>query len=79
MPEYKGKHYKYTKEGYKQLAKDKAKDKKKEIKHVESRRKEAKERASLPKEEAPAEFKEFVKDFGKRVTKEIRREPTTTS
>ena len=29
MPEYKGKHYKYTKEGYKQLAKDKAKDKKK--------------------------------------------------
>ena len=29
MPVYKGKHYKYTKEGYKQLAKDKAKDKKK--------------------------------------------------
>jgi len=58
---------------------DKAKDKKKEIKHVESRRKEAKERASLPKEEAPAEFKEFVKSFGKRVTKETRREPTTTS
>ncbi len=29
MPENKGKHYKYTKEGYKKLAKDKAKDKKK--------------------------------------------------
>ena len=58
---------------------DKAKNKKKEIKHAESRRKEVKERDSLPREEAPAEFKEFVKDFGKRVTKEIRREPTTTS
>jgi len=32
MPVYKGKHYKYTKEGYKQLAKDKAKDKKKKDK-----------------------------------------------
>jgi len=58
---------------------DKAKDKKKEVQHAESRRKEVKERASLPKQEAPAEFKEFVKDFGKRVTKENRREPTTTS
>jgi len=58
---------------------DKAKDKKKEVQHAESRRKEAKERASLPKEEAPAEFKEFVKDFGKRVTRETKREPTATS
>ena len=29
MPVYKGKHYKYTKEGYKKLKKDKKKDKKK--------------------------------------------------
>jgi len=58
---------------------DKAKDKKKELKHAESRSREAKERASLPKQEAPAEFKEFVKDFGNRVTREIKREPTTTS
>jgi hypothetical protein len=58
---------------------DKAKDKKKEIKHAESRSREVKERASLPKQEAPAEFKEFVKDFGKRVTKETKREPTTAS
>ena len=58
---------------------DKAKTKNKETKQAESRRKEAKERASLPKEEAPAEFKEFVRDFGKRVTKETKREPTTTS
>ena len=58
---------------------DKAKEKNKEVKQAESRRKETKERASLPKQEAPAEFKEFVKDFGKRVTKETKREPTTTS
>ena len=32
MPVYKGKHYKYTKEGYKQLDKDKYKDKKKKKK-----------------------------------------------
>jgi hypothetical protein len=58
---------------------DKAKKKNKEKKQAESRAEEAKERASLPKEEAPAEFKEFVKDFGKRVTRETKREPTTTS
>jgi hypothetical protein len=32
MPVYKGKHYKYTKEGYKKLKKDKKKDKKKKKK-----------------------------------------------
>ena len=58
---------------------DKAKDNNKETQHAESIRKEAKERASLPKEEAPTEFKELVKSFGKRVTKETRRESTTTS
>ena len=57
----------------------KAKDKKKEIKQAESRRKEAEERKSLPQEEAPEDFKEFVKDFGKRTTKETRRETTTAS
>ena len=56
---------------------DKAKEKNKEVKQAESRRKETKERASLPKQEAPADFKEFVKDFGKRVTKETKKEPTT--
>jgi hypothetical protein len=32
MPEYGGKHYSYTKEGYAQLKKDKEKDKKKKKK-----------------------------------------------
>ena len=50
---------------------DKAKDKKKETKQADTRRKEAEERKSLPKEEAPDEFKEFVKTFGKRKTKRI--------
>jgi len=38
MPVYKGKHYKYTKEGYKQLAKDKAKDKKKKDKKKKNKK-----------------------------------------
>ena len=48
---------------------DKAKAKSKETKQVESRRKEVEERKSLPQEEAPEEFKEFVKTFGKRSRK----------
>jgi len=48
---------------------DKAKAINKETKLVESRRKEAEERKSLPQEEAPEEFKEFVKSFGKRSRK----------
>ena len=48
---------------------DKAKAKNKENKQAESRRKEAEERKSLPQEEAPEDFKEFVKDFGKRSRK----------
>ena len=48
---------------------DQAKAKNKETKQVESRRKEAEERKSLPQEEAPDEFKEFVKTFGKRSRK----------
>ena len=52
-------------------------EKNKEVKQAESRRKETKERASLPRQEAPADFKEFVKDFGKRVAKETKEEPTT--
>ena len=48
---------------------DKAKAINKETKLVESRRKEAEERKSLPQEEAPEEFKEFVKTFGKRSRK----------
>ena len=58
---------------------DKAKEKKKETKQAESRRKEVKERTSIPQEEAPAEFKEFVKTFGKRITRETKAEPTTTT
>ena len=46
-----------------------AKAKNKETKQVESRRKETEERKSLPQEEAPKEFKEFVKNFGKRSRK----------
>ena len=48
---------------------DEAKAKTKDVKQVESRRKEAKDRDSLPQEEAPKEFKEFVKNFGKRSRK----------
>ena len=48
---------------------DKAKDKKKETKQADTRRKEVKERRSLPEEEAPDEFKEFVKTLGKRSSK----------
>ena len=48
---------------------DKAKTKNKENKQADSRRKEAEERKSLPQEEAPEEFKEFVKTFGKRSRK----------
>jgi len=48
---------------------DKAKAKKKETKQADTRRKEAEERKSLPSEEAPDEFKEFVKNLGKRSRK----------
>ena len=41
----------------------------KENKQAESRRKEAEDRRSLPQEEAPEEFKEFVKTLGKRSRK----------
>ena len=57
---------------------DKAKAKNKENKQAESRRKEAEERKSLPKAEAPEEFKEFVKDFGKRPRKTERTAHTTS-
>ena len=48
---------------------DDAKAKKKEHKQADTRRKEAEERKSLPEEEAPNEFKEFVKTLGKRSRK----------
>ena len=48
---------------------DKAKVKHKETKQADTRRKEAEERKSLPQEEAPTEFKEFVKTLGKRSRK----------
>ena len=48
---------------------DKAKAKHKETKQADTRRKEVKERRSLPEEEAPDEFKEFVKTLGKRSSK----------
>jgi len=48
---------------------DKAKVKQKETKQADTRRKEAEERKSLPQEGAPDEFKEFVKNFGKRSRK----------
>ena len=47
----------------------KAKAKHKETKQADTRRKEAEERKSLPQGEAPDEFKEFVKTFGKRSRK----------
>ena len=56
---------------------DEAKAKTKDVKQVESRRKEAKDRDSLPQEEAPKEFKEFVKNFGKRSRKTKRVHSTT--
>ena len=43
-----------------------AKAKQQEKQRVKSRRKEAEKRKSLPNDEPPAEFKEFVKSFGKR-------------
>jgi hypothetical protein len=45
---------------------DDAKAKKKEHKQADTRRKEVEDRKSLPEEEAPEEFKEFIKTFGKR-------------
>ena len=48
---------------------DKAKTKNTETKQADSRRKEAEERRSLPQEEAPDDFKEFVKNLGKRSRK----------
>ena len=48
---------------------DKAKTNNKETKQADTRRKEAEERKSLPQGEAPDEFKEFVKTFGKRSRK----------
>ena len=50
----------------------------KEKKIAEVRRKEAEERKSLPTSEAPDEFKEFVKDFGKRKRK-TNTEPVATT
>jgi hypothetical protein len=48
---------------------DKAKAKHKETKQADTRRKEVEDRKSLPQEEAPTEFKEFVKTLGKRSRK----------
>ena len=48
---------------------DNAKAKKKETKRADTRRKEVEDRKSLPQEEAPTEFKEFVKTLGKRSRK----------
>ena len=56
---------------------DDAKAKKKEHKQADTRRKEAKERKSLPEEEAPNEFKEFVKTLGKRSGKTKRAHSAT--
>ena len=57
---------------------DDAKAKNKEIKQADTRRKEAEERKSLPEEEAPNEFKEFVKTLGKRSGKTKRVHSATT-
>ena len=57
---------------------DKVKAKNKEKKQAESRRKDTVKRQSLPREEAPDEFKEFVKSFGKKST-ETKRTSSTTS
>ena len=59
---------------------DKAKAKNKEKNHTASIQKEAEQRSRLPKKEAPEEFKEFVKTFGKRKsTRAIKTEPSTAS
>ena len=59
---------------------DKAKAKNKEKNHTASIQKEAEQRSRLPKKEAPEEFKEFVKTFGKRKsTRIIKTEPSTAS
>ena len=59
---------------------DKAKAKNKEKNHTASIQKEAEQRSRLPKKEAPEEFKEFVKTFGKRKsTRTIKTEPSTAS
>ena len=56
---------------------DSAKEIVKENTHVEARREETKQRAEMPEQEAPDEFKEFVKDFGKRVTRDTETVPDT--
>lgn len=48
---------------------DNVKAKNKETKQADTRRKEVEDRKSLPQEEAPTEFKEFVKTLGKRSRK----------
>ena len=57
---------------------DAVKVKAKEQKQAESKRKEVEERKSLPSEEAPEDFKEFVKNFGKQ-SRKTETTPSTAS
>ena len=57
---------------------DEAKTKNKNKKRAKSRRKEAEQRKSLPQGEAPEEFKEFLKTFGKRPRKTEAASDTTS-
>jgi len=58
----------FLEDGWRRYQED-VKIKNKEVKRIETIKKEVRERQSLPEEEAPEEFKEFVKDFGKRTGK----------
>ena len=74
VDEYKASPNKFFLEDGWRRYQEEVKSKDKEKKQAESRRIETKKRSSLPQEEAPTEFKEFVKNFGKRP-----REAETTS
>jgi len=69
IDEYKTSPYKFFLEDGWRKYQDKEKEKYKEVKQADTRRKEVEERRSLPEEEAPDEFKEFVKTLGKRSRK----------
>ena len=56
---------------------DNVKDIVKERDSAKNRHEEAKKRAEMPEEEAPEEFKEFVKGFGKRIARDTEAQPDT--
>ena len=56
---------------------DNVKEAVKEKVSIKDRQEEAKKRAEMPEQEAPEEFKEFVKDFGKRIPRDTETQPDT--